>query len=976
MAGYNANINITVSGQSRLDYVLASVEKLNTIVSRLKPINILAPGAGAGGDAIRQAKKQLDDFARAVVNFEPQGIQKRAKELSNTLAGSAAQADSLAIALANVGLKSGGFKKQATEVQNYARALDTAARNAERVGMLSAQVQRGARIENIAMRFGVSPESIEQRINNLRDIRYKKQRQAAAEEYMQQKRAEDFELRLNKILERRAGLQRQQETNKRALSEGLIGGAFPLLFGQGLGASIGGGLGGAIGGAKGGGLGFGLSLLGTGLGSAFDQVIVSAQDFAKSLREGGNAAGYLENKLGILDPTIKKQISNLQNSGQTAAAAELAFDQLAQQLGEDGARAFLEAGKNTDSLSRSLKLVIDRFVAAGFAANKYFEELKYGKGGSFTDFLPPQLRPAPAPQAPATTSAFKERSAELGRETEALRVQLELTSVSAKTELDRYVTLSRSAAQKEYENRLAEIAIQLKNKEISLEQNKQLITNANLQLAIKLGEIERSRIQEVQRRNQEAAQAAERAARAAEQAAKEQTRAYQESLQLQNQLSQTVLEEYSILAKGIDVYKGAIAGYEKSNILLAKQLALQEEILNYELAIARTSDAYATNQDTVEAIYATRLSNLRLENDYLKSNLTIQKERAVLEQTIAMTELARQNNRRRVAGQTEIDRLTTQLESPFGGEQMERQLLFLDQYTRRMDELLPIQERIKDLQRDIALAAQTPGLFTEDQVSAAKAELTLQTEQLNELQAELQLRDRLEQQLLRQQEIYARYGFIADEVSQALSDSITGLITGTTTVAEAFSRMFANIGKAFIDMATQMLAQKLIFSLFGSLLGGLGGGGGGGGLFSGQGPAQLPGGAGFAQGFSLPKLYAEGGFVTGPTRALIGEGGEPEYVIPASKMRSAMSRYAAGARGASVIPTSGQTESSDTSAVTSGPIDVRYTVERINNVEYVTADQFRAGMQQAAAQGAQRGEQRALRSLQQSTAIRSRVGIK
>ncbi len=47
---------------------------------------------------------------------------------------------------------------------------------------------------------------------------------------------------------------------------------------------------------------------------------------------------------------------------------------------------------------------------------------------------------------------------------------------------------------------------------------------------------------------------------------------------------------------------------------------------------------------------------------------------------------------------------------------------------------------------------------------------------------------------------------------------------------------------------------------------------------------------------------ATGGYVTGPTNALIGEGGESEYVVPESKMGEAMQRYAAGARGAAVIP--------------------------------------------------------------------------
>jgi len=58
-----------------------------------------------------------------------------------------------------------------------------------------------------------------------------------------------------------------------------------------------------------------------------------------------------------------------------------------------------------------------------------------------------------------------------------------------------------------------------------------------------------------------------------------------------------------------------------------------------------------------------------------------------------------------------------------------------------------------------------------------------------------------------------------------------------------------------------------------------------------------------------------------------------------------------------------------------GAIDVRYTVERINSVDYVTADQFQRGMQQAAQQGAQQGEQRTLRRLQNAPSARTRIGI-
>ena len=178
-----------------------------------------------------------------------------------------------------------------------------------------------------------------------------------------------------------------------------------------------------------------------------------------------------------------------------------------------------------------------------------------------------------------------------------------------------------------------------------------------------------------------------------------------------------------------------------------------------------------------------------------------------------------------------------------------------------------------------------------------------------------------------------------------------------------------------LDTAKQMIAQYIalgiakMFAFSGSNF-----------SFFGAGPVSMPG-AGVGGGSSMfmpgaPKLFAEGGFVTGPTRALIGEGGEPEYVIPASKMRSAMGRYSAGARGSSVISAGGDPgEMSGAATMAPAAIDVRYSIERINNVDYVTADQFQAGMAQAAQQGAIQGERRAMRTLTNSAAARGRLRI-
>lgn len=104
--------------------------------------------------------------------------------------------------------------------------------------------------------------------------------------------------------------------------------------------------------------------------------------------------------------------------------------------------------------------------------------------------------------------------------------------------------------------------------------------------------------------------------------------------------------------------------------------------------------------------------------------------------------------------------------------------------------------------------------------------------------------------------------------------------------------------------------------------------------------------------------YAEGGYVTRPTSALIGEAGESEYVIPASKMNRAMQRYSAGVRGEAVTAGAvgaGSTTNANYSSqqnmyyggggtsvnITTGP------VIRMNNRDYVAMSDLQRGMSTA-----------------------------
>jgi TP901 family phage tail tape measure protein len=102
----------------------------------------------------------------------------------------------------------------------------------------------------------------------------------------------------------------------------------------------------------------------------------------------------------------------------------------------------------------------------------------------------------------------------------------------------------------------------------------------------------------------------------------------------------------------------------------------------------------------------------------------------------------------------------------------------------------------------------------------------------------------------------------------------------------------------------------------------------------------------FVPTFTIPK-FAKGGTVDRPTLAMIGEGGEREYVIPESKMQSASSRFLGGARGAAVIPSSGAGGGAGAGAanltlnVTTGPV-----MQAQDGQRYVLLEDFEDGMRQ------------------------------
>jgi phage-related minor tail protein len=760
----------------------------------------------------------------------------------------------------------------------------------------------------------------------------------------------DFDRRLENRVAKR---QRTRE----ATSNAIIGGAFPLLFGQGLGASIGGGIGGFAGGLAGGQMGFGLSLVGTAVGASLDQTIQSAKDFAKSIRQGGDAAAYLEQRLGYLNPTIKTQLQNLQASGQTAKAAELAFSELAKTMGTEGASAFLEIGKQSEQASRSLNLLIDRFVGAGYAANKFFQEAKFGKGGSITDLLPQQFRPTPITETPAETAAATQRTAELTKSNDLLRLQVQLTAVSAKGDLDRYITLQKQTAQKEYENELTKLSIQLKTGEIDLAQKEQLIRGANLKLSIQLGEIERTRVQELARRQEEAAQAA------------------QQQLQARAALTKSIFDEQlklvDINIRQQEFAGGAEAAARQSLRLSATRARLTEESLSAERDQALEE---AKKNGTVEQtlrLYDLKLKSAQRELDLLDATNeriidrnNLEKELSAIQRqrdtTRAVTPLLQQQERTRldIAGFTQPADL------------IERERLLLDQRIRTAETILPIEEKIADLNAEIL-----SGTLDTNALAAKQADLAAQQQKLGLLNQELQVLNQLEVKQLQIQQFTAKYGqliqSISGEMANVVTNGLSELVRGTKTAEQVFADFLQSVGAALIQAAQQMIAQYIaigIARIFAGLGGGLGGGGNAGTAAGGLPGSSLQGG--FANPlvgqYSAPLMFANGGAVSAGSPYVVGEHG-PELFVPGrngsvvsnDNLRSAMG--AAPGSGSPVLSMSFQTTS-------------------IGGVEYVSRDQLEAAMaetrRQATRDGASRGMSMTLDRIKQSPQTRSRIGIR
>ena len=265
-------------------------------------------------------------------------------------------------------------------------------------------------------------------------------------------------------------------------------------------------------------------------------------------------------------------------------------------------------------------------------------------------------------------------------------------------------------------------------------------------------------------------------------------------------------------------------------------------------------------------------------------------------------------------------------------------------------------EQIFDSEQKVLLAKQEQAKTAYENAIISTNDKTLQSELLTkylEITNQLETQNKLKGDAIGLQEnlnkTTDKYKVSLDEVKDVLASGMTnaimGLIDGTKTLSESLAGIAKQLASMFLNAAF-----KNIFS----------------GLLSEQGSYSRAGGF---------KAFQYGGVVNSPTLGMIGEGGEPEYVIPASKMDGAMARYSAGARGGAVIP--GGSHESGTVAGSSGNAIVEYTgpVLNFNGDDYVPKSAVPEIIGAASKQGAMAGKAQTFNALKNSRSQRASLGL-
>ena len=823
MAQFDASVvvNVVTKGEQRLNQIKASINEINRLSQNLKPINLLSPGGGKLGNAVREALKPIKDFAREAVN----GTQR----YSNTLSGATGQAQTFKTVLDNVKIAAGGYDKQVADVKNYAAALAGAEKQARELAERQRDLLTDART-----RAGITPQGQSTLLGSDEAFQAKAAYDArlAAERALREETSRrlfieqeiaDVALRAAKLRE----IEAKRLTSRRSkgkLTENLfLGAGFPLLFGGGAGAVGGGVLGSLLGDD-----GFGGQIFLSALGTALDGFAESTANLGAELNKAKPDVDAITERLGVVGTGTEAYINALQDSDQATKAAQAATDELAQLVGQDGVRALKDFGAQTTELGNELAKAFTLIAAAAakiISQSSAFKEIQT------------QL-----PRAVAFQQAKNSDNPEIQR----LFSELEGTNAFLPGGSAKRAELGDKIIEKQLEiNRLREegnriaaegIAIVANEKELATE-SAELVNLRKLALAAE-GDQRLTLLAQVDEQVAKEALLAEKAellnrAKLGEISYRAVALALQEK---QIKLDERLRQIREGLAKNL-TGGGSGSGVDKeaqAQKALAsertKQFDLQTKIdtldttklekINIELGrleakrALKQAELELTTEDS--RVLAAKLKTLSLETQLLREQLELQKKRAAVEKTIS----ALKDRQRLDALSEDLNReLSNALTLPTGNTfQDEQNALLARQDERRATTLRKLNNQIK-VQNTLLEVG------TEQQKASAKANLPILEEELALYERMLPAIAAAEQQQLKFNQTLSLVEGPVNAFVNGLTEGLQGIIDGTMSAEEAFSKMLKGMAQALMQTAAQMIAQYIAIGIARAFAG-MGGGGG------------------------------------------------------------------------------------------------------------------------------------------------------
>jgi hypothetical protein len=857
VANYGVDIEVALKGVEKLrqfDKLIShSVDELNKLEKALKNVNKQNPYDVAGARRVTELDKKRTDFIR-----QQNRLLSEQERHRRTIASEAARANLLDQAaarragvggiqrrpIAGVAYPQGAGPGEGPQAAfNRQMAQERQAALGRRKVNDIKQATRFLEIDLINKQIQLEVDGIE-RIGNRQAENNKnwltdwgkrfKSRQEEKKEALAIAKIEADAATKRRKAEQQLVAQRSKR-RKEVLSSALIGGAFPLLFGQGIGAAAGGAAGGGLGGLAGGQMGFGLSLVGTAIGSLFDQLANNAKEAAKSLRDPITNFQAVKVAAVLASGAQERYVETLIKTGKLTQANAVIQEEITKRIGTEGVKDLNNLDVANTKFLRTLGelgLQLSGFVAGPLAA--FLSSVNEGlsvftranrasaESRSFLERLPADKR-----------AEFLQRNVQLGnqlgfagpqerdRRLAALRAEFEPFAASLPAA---QLTPEAQQQQKIQQGITGEMQLQsqLAEKQLVIARQNGTVSAAARALAAQAANDIEYEIAKLGIKNQmlregfdlERNQALHRQAalnHQARQAAIAEQQRQQELADLQQRISLTAQSlQLSAQAHSLDEQIRSL-GVTQEKALENKLLSLKEQhsfqslALQMEHEAARLSDDYLKNQKEINENHKLQTDNLARQQNLELAQISRQRE------LLALTRMRSDHERQLQSAQTQAG-FQSQLAGaginpfvgPFGESARAEQQMALDFALQIKNKQLEIQQ----LTDEMRLADDEERKQLEDRRQGLQNLLALYQEYQPQINAAT-----LEQQRFNEALQFTQP--VVDGVFQ----SLTAVADGTKTAQQAFADFLMTIANMLVDVAAQMIATYIAIGIARSFAG-------------------------------------------------------------------------------------------------------------------------------------------------------------